>query len=208
MNCHLRSSLLFILIFLGITVSKAQQKDIKTSQFAVGIENTRLVYGQYTYKNHLIAKLNVSVYSEPLVYQYLRASIGYKTRFKNFGIHGEYFFGSAFNGKYYNTGARIKADATLIKRLLLEASFVPWYDSGYGYKTCFDAKIGCKITDHIDIKAGYTTIPEYRMSEKRILGGFDFHVEHLYVAPYLSLGTNSGSGGKNLRVIFNFGYTF
>lgn len=195
----------------AVQPSHAQEIDSSTpkkNQWSVGIENTRLVYGKYIYNSHLTAKLDVSVYSEKIGFQYARATVGYQTRLKFLEIFGEGFFGSAFNGSYVNAGARIGANATLAQRLLLDAQVVPWYDSGWGYNTCFLARIGCKITKHIDIRMGYTTIPEYRMSEKRVIGGFDFHVNHLYVSPYLSVGTDSKTGGNNIRVVFGFGYLF
>lgn len=201
----------FLFIFLGVFTilsSRAGEPTSQISQFSVGIENNRLIFGEYTYKNHFTGRLNVSVYSEKLGFQYIRASIGYKTAIKMLDISGNLFYGSAFNGSYYNSGARIDANATFFKRLLVDATLAPWYDSGYKYTTCWEAKIGCKITRHIDIKVGYTTIPEYRMSEDRILAGFDFHTKYLYVRPYVSIGTQSADGGKNIRVLLGFGYHF
>lgn len=199
--------LLIICIFLPFKAS-CESSSVKTSLFDVGIENTRLIYGQYTFRNHFTGRLNVSVFSEKLGFQYIRATLGYQTSFKTINVSAKYFFGSAFNHSYYNTGVRVAADAVFVKRLLVDATIAPWYDSGYKYETCWEAKIGCRITKNIDIKAGYTTLPEYRMSEHRIIGGFDFHVKQLYVSPYLSIGTNSENGGKNIRVVFGFGYQF
>ena len=201
---------LLFLIFTIFTIqsSRAEESKPDTSKFSVGIENNRLVFGEYTYKKHFTARLNVSVYSEKLGYQYVRAALGYKTSFKMLAVSGKLFYGSAFNGSYYNLGARIDANATFFKRLLVDATLTPWYDSGFKYKTCWEAKIGCKITRHINIKAGYTTIPEYRMSEDRIIAGFDFHTQHIYVLPYISIGAKSSDGGKNIRVLMGFGYNF
>ncbi|MCH5246396.1 MAG: hypothetical protein J1E84_08020 [Muribaculaceae bacterium] len=203
---YLISSLLFLL--LGSLAIEAQNSKQNNHIFSVGIENTRFVYGQYIYKQHLITKLDISVYSEKLGFQYARGTIGYQRSFAMVNLRGEYIFGSSFNRSYYNTGAMIAADALFAKRLILNAKISPWYDSGYGYTTCYEAKIGCKITDHIDINAGYTNIPEYRMAENRIIAGFDFHVSKLYVAPYLSIGTKSNQGGKNIRILMGFGYEF
>lgn len=204
----MRTFLFIIICAFTILLSKADESTSRTSQFSVGIENNRLVFGEYTYKNHFTGRLHVSVYSEKLGFQYVRATLGYKTTLKILDLSGNMFYGSAFNGSYYNCGARIDANATFFKRLLIDAALVPWYDSGYKYTTCWEAKIGCKITRHIDIKVGYTTIPEYRMSENRILAGFNFHISYLYVRPYLSIGTQSADGGKNIRVLLGFGYNF
>ena len=202
---------LFTALYMALTfcsVAAAQQIQGKVHSAEVGIENTRLVYGQYTFKNHYFAKLNVSVYSEKLGFQYTRGTLGYTTNVAWLNLSGGYFLGTAFNGSYYNTGLALEADARILKRLLVDAKFIPWYDSGYGYNTCYEAKIGCRIIDNIDVNVGYTTIPEYRMSENRILAGFDFRVSNLYVSPYLSIGTKAIDGGKNVRVVFGFGYKF
>lgn len=180
----------------------------KDHSIEVGIENTRLVYGQYIFRNHYFAKLNVSVYSEKLGFQYTRGTLGYRTSVSCLNLSGGCFVGTAFNRSYYNAGLALEADAKILKRLLIDAKAVPWYDSGYGYTTCFEAKIGCRIIDNIDVNVGYTSIPEYRMSENRILAGFDFRSSNLYVSPYLSIGTKAIDGGKNIRVVFGFGYKF
>lgn len=198
----------FVGLSFHVFAEEFQDTTVKTSQFEVGIENSRLIYGKYIYKDFLSAKLNVSVYSENIKWQYVRVTLGYHKKLKMFNIVGDLFFGSSLNGNYYNMGAVIKGDAEFLRRLLLDASLVPWYDSGYGYITCFETKIGCKITSHIDVKVGYTTVPQYRMSERRIIGGFDFTTSRLYVSPYVSIGTGVKSGGKNIRVIMGFGYKF
>ncbi|MCH5215467.1 MAG: hypothetical protein J1F10_00895, partial [Muribaculaceae bacterium] len=153
------------------SVVNAEEESYYPNKFSLGIENNRLIFGQYTYKDHFTAKLNVSAYSEKLSFQYARATLGYKTSLNLFLLEGKYFFGSAFNGSYYNTGVILNARAKLVRRLLVGATIAPWFDSGYKYNTCWNAEVGCVITRHIDIKLGYTTLPEYRMSENRIIGG-------------------------------------
>lgn len=209
MKHFLKHLLIFNLFIFATPILYANNDSIlSVSKFAVGIENNRLFWGEYIYKDHFTARLNVSAYSEKLGYQYVRGTIGYRTGLKMFNLQGSLFYGSALNRSYYNLGATIAVGTCLVDRLLLDAKLAPWYDSGYNYKTCWEAKVGCKLTKHIDIKAGYTTLPEYRMSENRILAGFDFHTRYLYVTPYLSIGTKSKDGGKNIRVLIGFGYTF
>lgn len=196
----IRFSILSIVLIETYTAGNAQ--------VSVGIENSRLVFGEYTFKDHFSAKVNVSVYSEKLGFQYARATLGYHNSLEKIAFSGQLHFGSAFNRSYYNTGLGLNVNTILAKRLILDGTINPWYDSGYGYKTCFQAIAGCKITNEINIKAGYTTIPEYRMSEKRIIAGLDFHVKKLCVYPRLSIGTKSYDGGKNVRVLVDFAYMF
>lgn len=210
MNKALKLISCVILLFSTHYYGRAQEisQTVPVSQFAVGIDNTRLIYGKYTYKKHLSVKLNVSAYSEKISFQYVRGTVGYKSSVKCLNIEGSCFFGSALNRFYYNTGAKVTADIILAKRLLIDSSLLFWYDSGFGYKTCWEGRIGCKITDHINIRLGYTTIPEYRMPENRLIGSFDFYVSNLYVSPYITAGAKSSDGGKNIRVGFGFGYQF
>ena len=99
MKKSLRIAFLAIFLICGLKSSEAQDCfGSNNSQFSLGIENTRLVYGEYTYKNQFIARLNVSVYSEKLAYQYIRGSVGYKTSLGALDLKGLYFFGSTFNG--------------------------------------------------------------------------------------------------------------
>ena len=189
-----------LFLFIGIFTSKAQ--------FSVGIENTRLVYGQFTLKKHYFTKINVSVYSENISSQYARLSLGYLNEFKMFKFNGQFQYGSTFNGSYYTLGAHLEVDALFVKRLLLNGILKPWYDSGFGYKTCFQITAGSVITNNINIFAGYTTIPEYRMSESRVLAGLDFHVNKLQVIPAISFGTNKTNGGRRPHINFAFNYQF
>lgn len=81
-------------------------------------------------------------------------------------------------------------------------------DRANGYNTCYEAVAGVSIVKAINLLAGYSTIPEYRQSEKRALVGFDFHVGHLNVSPVLSLATTGASKANRLRLLMNFNYQF
>ena len=81
-------------VILAILTAVVLSVPAASAQVSVGIENTRLVYGKYTYKDHYSAKLNVSVYSEKIQFQYLRGTLGYDTQVKNCHLGAEVFFGS------------------------------------------------------------------------------------------------------------------
>lgn len=178
------------------------------AQFAVGIRDNRFVYGEYTYKGHYQARIEESVFSEKMGYQYLRGYLGYLGN--NYGIKYsvEGYFGSAYNRSYYSGGARAEVGYTFFNRLLTDVKLNPHYDSGFGYKTCFETEAGVVITRNIDVLISYTTIPEYRMSENRVHLGFDFHIKGLSVKPQLSLATDGASKAKNLRMLLGFKYSF
>lgn len=56
--------------------------------------------------------------------------------------------------------------------------------------------VGVGIKKNIDVHAGYTTIPEYRMSEKRLHAGFDFHVGSLSEAPAASIAVSDAEKAR------------
>lgn len=179
-----------------------------SAQFGVGLRDNRFIYGDFTFLNHYEVKLEHSVFAEKIGYQYLRAYAGYKGSLRHLDYKGQLYFGSAYNRSYYSGGALISARCTLFSRLIIDGRLNPHYDSAYGYKTCFYAGAGAVITRNIDILAGYTTIPEYRMSENRTHLGFDFHVGKLSVCPTLSVATSGASKAKTLRVLAAFSYGF
>lgn len=177
-------------------------------QFGVGIRDNRFVYGDFTFCKNYEVKLEQSVFSEKIGFQYLRAYIGYKNSYKALSYKADAYFGSTYNRSYYSAGANLSARYTLFNRVIVDARLNPHYDSGAGYNTCFYAGAGVIITRHIDLLAGYSTIPEYRLSEKRIRAGFDFHVSNLSVSPMLSIDVDGASKGKTLRALVSFRYQF
>ena len=54
--------------------------------------------------------------------------------------------------------------------------------------------------------AQYTTIPEYRLSEKRVRAGFIFSYKELQVTPMLSIPV--GEEIKSMRILCSFQYKF
>lgn len=179
-----------------------------SAQLSVGIRNNRFLNVAYLYKEHYSARLEQSVFSESLGLQYMRGYAGYQTEVGIFRIKGTAYFGATFNRMYYSTGALAEVRCVPYGRMIIDAKLNPHYDSGYGYTTCYYGGIGAVLSDNIDIIAGFTNIPEYRMPERRLNVGFDFHVKNLRVAPKLSLNVSRNSGPKSLRPIIDFEYTF
>lgn len=178
------------------------------AQFGVGVCDNRFIYGDFTFLKHWEVSLEQSVFSEKPAYQYLRAYAGYKGEWKNIAYKGQAYFGAAYNGSYNSYGAKIGVNYRVVPRFYVKAILNPHHDSGYGYETCFLAGCGVVLTDNIDVIAAYTTIPEYRMSEKRLRGGFDFHVGKLSVIPEASIAVSGSSRAKTLRTVIGFRYDF
>lgn len=178
------------------------------AQFGVGIRDNRYIYGDFCFLNHWVIKLEQSVYSEKIGYQYVRGYCGYKGQLQNFSYKVQAYFGSPYNRAYYSTGALVDGSYTLINRIKVNATLNPHYDSSAGYKTCFYVGAGVRIIKDIDILAGYTTIPTYREPEKRILAGFDFHIANMSVKPQISIAAGGNTKAKSLRPIVSFHYQF
>lgn len=179
------------------------------AQFSVGIRDNRYAFVQYLLDSHYTFKIEQSIFSEKIGFQTLRAYAGYQS-----SIHDaidymvEAYFGATYNRSYSTAGGIISAKYVFINRLGIKASLNPHYDSTLGYSTCFLAGAFVGLSKEIDLIAAYTTIPEFRMSEKRILMGFDFHVSRLTVSPHVSIAAGSNHKAKNLRVLVSFSYCF
>lgn len=178
------------------------------AQISVGVRDNRHIFCEYLLKNNYLFKLEESVYAESFGFQTLRADVAYTSTVSNLQYSGGLYFGSAYNGSYFITGANINLRLTLFKRLLLMGGLNPHYDSQVKYKTCYAAGAGVRITKNIDFSVAYTTIPEYRMSENRVKGGFRFSVSKLEVEPQLSISVKGNDRFKTLRALMSFKYTF
>lgn len=181
---------------------------LSASGFEAGMRNTRYIFGSYSMSNGLRFEINHSLFSEKLGYQAVGARIGYtrSSGIFSYGAHAD--ASTAWNGSYRIVGATIHGMIAPGKIFFAEAALNPHYDSGYGYNTCFKIGVGANITRQISIMAAYTTIPEYRKSDKRLRGGFGFKVKNLYVQPNLSVPVQGESKLKNIRVLFDFSYKF
>lgn len=178
------------------------------AQISVGIRNNRFIDVSYLYKDHYSLKIEQSIFAESFGLQYMRGYAAYQTTLGCFDIKGSAYFGSTFNRLYYSTGASIDVRYRPLRIFFVDGQFNPHYDSGDGYTTCYYGGLGCGLSKNIDVFIGYTNVPEYRMPEKRLNFGFDFHVNNLKVIPRLSLNLSSNAGPKSLRPLINFEYTF
>lgn len=178
------------------------------SQIAAGIRDSHYVYGSYTFNKKISVELNHSLYSENMGFQRIGIGAGYSTPLPlGFSCGVKAFGATTWNRNYQVFGAEISAAYTY-RRLTLDASINPRYDSGLDYMTCWKAGATVKIIKPIGVTLHYTTIPEFRMSEKRLRGGFEFNVDRLSVRPELSVSVDPGTRFKNMRVLTSMEYRF
>ena len=179
------------------------------AQFSAGIEDSRYAYGSYRFTNGIAFKIEHSIYSEKMGFQRL----GFHVEYGNIIAYGvrwetDLFGATTWNGNYQVVGGRLTLKYNYHHNFGVETTVNPRYDSGLHYKTCWKVGISQKIIDHIDIILGYTTIPEFRMSEKRLRGGFVFKVNKLKVSPELSISMQKETRFKNMRVLMSMNYEF
>lgn len=176
------------------------------AQIGLGLRDSRYVNINYRYRDCWTAKLEQSVYSEKMGYQYFRIYAGYERTLGIFTVKAEPYFGMTYNNSYSNEGIAIGGSANPLKWLAADAAIIPHHDSGMGYTTCYNAGIDFRCTSQISVTAALTNRPEYREAERRVRGGLRFAVENLWVHPELSIPTEGYA--KNVRVLVSMGYHF
>lgn len=200
---------LYILLLTGILCCSVFNSHAESSSgFYAGLRNTRYIYGGYRFSDNFKVELNHSLFSEKIGYQAVGAKFGYARSIAKFDLGASVSGSTAWNGSYGIVSGAIDVRYNPLNVLSFEGTLSPLYDSGYGYNTCFSVGAAVNITRQINIMARYTTIPDYRKSEKRIRGGFGFKVKNLYVEPNVSVPVSGSEKFKNLRVLVNFNYCF
>ena len=177
------------------------------AQFGIGMRDTRYLNINYTFATRFNAEFEHSVFAEKFKYQHVRFSGSYTLPVKNFEFQAKPYFGTLYDGDYYDVGAFLCVRYNVVKPLMLCGTLNPHYDSGFSYKTCFMLGAECKVYKDLSVVAQYTTIPEYRQSEKRIRAGLKLDVGRLWVQPLLSIPVESGKT-KSVRVAVSMGYQF
>lgn len=157
------------------------------AQISIGLKDSRYAFLNYTLKDHYGFRIDQSLYSSKISTQYLRGTVGYHSDFDSLKLEGDAYFGSAYGGAYQNYGASASVVYHPIKWMSLIGTANPHYDTFYGFDFCYKAGIIGHVHKDIDLLAYYTTIPDFRQSEKRVRAGFNFHILNLQVEPTISL---------------------
>lgn len=160
----------------------------------------------YKWNSGWTVKLDQSIFDESFKYQYIRCTGKYQVHIKYFSFAVSSFAGITYSNSFYDLGISIKGTCHPLKWLGIGAEINPRYDSGYKYETCYMLGIDFHVSDELAIMAQYNTIPEYRISEKRIKAGLCFAVKNLAVSPMLSFPVEGNA--KALRILVGFQYDF
>ncbi|MBD5214887.1 MAG: hypothetical protein HDS75_08740 [Bacteroidales bacterium] len=162
----------------------------------------------YTLKSHYTFQLSHSLFSEKPAFQEVKVTFNYTNAWQDLSYSAAAYGSSTWNGDYKTAGARIGGRYTFAKRFHILGILNPHYDTGYDYNTCFAAGASVNFISAIALRLQYTTIPDYRMSEKRLHAGFDAKVGPLSVSPILSVPLEGSSQLSKFRVLASCSYTF
>lgn len=176
------------------------------SQVSVGYRNMRHIYVDYSFNKSFAVEAEHSLYAEKFGFQRIRIYGIYNRDFNRFRLRAVPYFGTIWNGKYQDFGAIVGGSYTF-GRVTPVASVNPNYDTQLHFKFNYSGLLYVRIIDAMNLFGEFTTIPEYRISEKRVRLGGDFHVWKLSARPTVSLPVDKG-GTKSVRVYCDFRYTF
>lgn len=177
------------------------------AQVYLGLRDTRYINVGYAFRSGFSIELEHSVYAEKFKYQHLRGSVAYGRRWGKVAVSVKPYVGLIYTADYYDLGAQVRLDYRPVQRLALTGVINPHYDSALNYKTCFAVGACCKVYRELGIVAQYTTVPEFRESEKRIRAGLSVDLGRLLVQPLLSIPVGGGNN-KNVRVAVQMRFGF
>lgn len=190
---------LIMIIFFVISV-------FVKAQLFVGLRDTKYVYGGYLFECGMNTCLEHSVYSDKFAFQKVRLNIGYTHKWNNINMRIKTYMSTLWNGAYQDYGLQVGADYFMIDWWGISGTVNTHYDSGLRYETCYLIGTTFNVNEHISFLANYTTIPEYRKSEKRIRGGVAFKVGGLKVIPEISIPIKEQI--NTIRLLCSMEYVF
>lgn len=199
-----RSAAALLLCLPGLCSAGAAEK----WGLGAGVRDSYYIFAQASYAGHAFLKAEHSVYSYDAKYQYWRLYAGGNASVPYAAFEGSAFYGRTWCGSYWSAGALLTARVLPPGPVSVFATLNPLYDSGLDYQTCFSAGASVRIFKPVSLRATYTTIPEFRESEKRLKAGVEVKVGGLSVVPELSIPVESENRSRRLRLLMSFSYIF
>lgn len=191
--------MLLILAFLFATL-------ILQAQIYLGFRDSQYVLGGFQSESGFYAEAEHSIYPEHLGYQKIRLYAGYNHCWKTISADVKCYGSTLWNGYYQDFGMLAAGIFNPVACLSIDVSLNPHYDTGVGFHTNFSAGAGVRVHRNLSLIAHYSTIPEFRIPEKRIRVGMWFKVATIEVKPELSIPADEKL--KNVRVLFSMKYSF
>ena len=202
---RLRFTLLALCTFLSVGVW-AQTDTCSTRSIYVGLRNNKYVFAGYQGGSWSVGLENTLWTRNPNE-QYLRLNGRYNlnTKLWDIQLSAHAFAGANYAGRYYDGGLQVGLDKA-VGWFSFGAGIMPFYDSSFGYNTCYTVHAACRVIQEASIVVNLTNIPEYRMVEHRIVPGVLFKARKLWVRPELSIPLNDNI--QFTRVLVSFRYDF
>lgn len=165
------------------------------AQFFLGTRESSYLQAGYRHNSHWQVTGEFSVFSDLAKRQYARLILGYDTfSVSNLSLSFHTYYGTSFCQSFYNLGLLFHFSYSLPTKshTTLYATFNPAYDSDLHYETYFTTGFIQHLFKALSFRSEYTTIPEYRMSERRIRFGLQFclaskDLGKLQVSPLISI---------------------
>lgn len=174
------------------------------AQVYLGLRDSRYAGIGYVFSSKYDLKIEQSIYPEDLEYQYFRLNANAIFSSANLMLSYKLYYGLLYNRDYYDVGGNFRIAYDFMKRLNTYADLNPHYDSGYSYKMNYGFGLKVRVYKGAGLVAGYSTIPEYRQSEKRIRAGLIFEENTLSVSPMISLPAEKEL--TTMRVLVSINY--
>ncbi len=177
-------------------------------KLGAGVRDSYYVNAGASVAEHAFLRAEHSVYSYEARYQYWRLYAGGMARVPYASFEGSVFYGRTWCGSYWSAGSLLTARVLPPGPVSVSATLNPLYDSGLKYHTCFAAGVAVRVCEPVSLVAAYTTIPEFRESEKRVRAGVEVAVGGLRVRPELSIPACGEHGSRRVRLLMSCSYTF
>lgn len=180
----------------------------KDGTLLLGVRNSRYVTAGYELPSgHVGLEIEHGVQAVNIRRQQIGASLFWRVAWLDGRIAGNAtaFCSTTWSGSYSMTGARLRASYTPYWRISAEASFNPYYDTEYRWVTAWSAGLRAAVTRQIGVFCTYTTVPDYRLSERRLHAGVSCAVSNLSATAALSVPLSDGPA-QSLRLLCSFSY--
>lgn len=191
---------------LGVLLLVMMLYEMANAQFYIGLRDSKYAFFGYKWDAGWAVRLDQSIFDESLKYQYIRCTGEYQMHIKYFALSLATFVGTTYSSSFYDLGLSVKGTCHPLRWLGIGAEITPRYDSWYKYTTCYMLGVDFHVSDELALLAQYSTVPEYRISEKRVKAGLRFAVKNLTVSPMLSFPIEGNA--KSLRILVGLQYDF
>ncbi|MDE5842312.1 MAG: hypothetical protein K2H35_01080 [Muribaculaceae bacterium] len=196
-----KSIILLLIAFAGVFGAFSQTLE-------VGVAKTRYIYAGTTLKNHYGIFLSESLSSESLKNQQIELAGAYFGNISKFYYNAGFRAGTAWCGSYQRYAAFVNLAYHPFNRWMIAAKLMPNYDTGYRYHTDWSAGIRFNAFKPLWINLDFSTIPDYRKSEKRLHLEAAFNVSALSASVAVSMPVEGDSKFRTLRILMGLNYRF